>query len=164
MWATTIRPISGRNGGNWKRTRRPARRSWWRYGNAAFQEIAVPKYVEVSLPAAPKPALFAHVADDVLLGYGVPAEWLADVRLSNEDTLLELADHLPGEAAEALLDLATGVAPKIAKPVAVGTDPFAHPDAQRRFRVMANVDELERALDYPWEKWTIFLHPAAERL
>lgn len=25
---------------------------------------------------------------------------------------------------------------------------------------MANVEELQRALDFPWEKWTIFLHPA----
>jgi superfamily I DNA/RNA helicase len=25
---------------------------------------------------------------------------------------------------------------------------------------MANVEELERALAYPWDKWTIFLHPA----
>src|SRR4029077_19230144 len=33
------------------------------------------------------------------------------------------------------------------------------PDAQRRFRVMANVEELTRALDFPWEKWTVFLHP-----
>ena len=24
---------------------------------------------------------------------------------------------------------------------------------------MANVEELERALDFPWEKWTVFLHP-----
>ena len=31
--------------------------------------------------------------------------------------------------------------------------------AQRRFRVMANVEELERALDFPWDKWTVFLHP-----
>ena len=38
---------------------------------------------------------------------------------------------------------------------------FAHPDAQRRFRVLTNVEELERALDYPWEKWAIFLHPVA---
>ena len=37
--------------------------------------------------------------------------------------------------------------------------PFEHPDAQRRFRVMANVEELQRALDFPWEKWTVFLHP-----
>jgi superfamily I DNA/RNA helicase len=24
---------------------------------------------------------------------------------------------------------------------------------------MANVEELQRALDFPWEKWTVFLHP-----
>ena len=24
---------------------------------------------------------------------------------------------------------------------------------------MANVDELQTALDFPWEKWTVFLHP-----
>ena len=25
---------------------------------------------------------------------------------------------------------------------------------------MYNVEELERALEYPWDKWTVFLHPA----
>src|ERR1700692_251475 len=88
------------------------------------QKIVIPKYVEVEQPpvtkvAAPKPPLFAGISEDDLLGYGVPAEWLADVRRANEDTLLELADHLPSEAAEALLDLATGVAPRVAKPVGV---------------------------------------------
>jgi len=39
------------------------------------------------------------------------------------------------------------------------TNPFDHPDAQRRFRVMTNIEELQRALDFPWEKWTVFLHP-----
>lgn len=24
---------------------------------------------------------------------------------------------------------------------------------------MSNVEELQRALDFPWEKWTVFLHP-----
>ena len=24
---------------------------------------------------------------------------------------------------------------------------------------MANVEELQRALDFPWEKWTVFLYP-----
>jgi hypothetical protein len=94
----------------------------------------------------------------------VPSEWLADVRNANEDKLLDLADHLPAEAAEALLNLATGVTPHIEKPVAAGIDPFQHPDAQRRFRVMNNVEELERALDFPWDKWTIFLHPAQRAL
>ena len=124
------------------------------------REIIVPTYVQAEQPATPKARLFEHIAEEALLSYGVPAEWLQDVRQANEDTLLTLADHLPGEAAEALLELATGGKPQVAQPVATGTDPFAHPDAQRRFRVMHNVEELARALEYPWEKWTIFLHPA----
>src|SRR3989441_4719534 len=124
------------------------------------QEILIPTYVEAEQSAPPKARLFEHVAEDTLLHYGVPIEWLHDVRQANEDTLLTLADHLPSEAAEALLELATGGKPHIAPPVAAGADPFDHPDAQRRFRVMHNVEELERALAYPWEKWTIFLHPA----
>ena len=99
------------------------------------------------------------MTDDALLGYGVPAEWLSDVRQATEDTLLSLADHLPAEAAEALLELATGGKPRVPQPVQVGGDPFDHPDARRRFRVMDKVEELARALDYPWDKWTVFLHP-----
>ena len=128
------------------------------------QEIVIPRYVEVEQPAPPKPRLFATLTDEKLLGYGVPAEWLADVRNATEDTVLDLAGHLPAEAAEALLDLAIGVTPKTPEPAPAGADPFAHPDAQRRFRVMSNVEELERALDYPWEKWTVFLHPAQRQL
>ncbi len=124
------------------------------------QEILIPKYVEVLQYATPKPRLFAHVAEDVLLSYGVPKEWLLDVQQADEDSLLELAEHLPGEAAEALLELATGGKPQVVPPIAAGADPFAHPDAQRRFRVMNDVEELERALEFPWEKWTTFLHPA----
>ncbi len=124
------------------------------------EEIAVPKYIEVAQPLPAKPLLFAHRSDDDLLSYGVPVEWLADVRQANEDSLLDLADHLPGEAAQALLELATGGTPQIAQAVAIEADPFNHPDAQRRFRVMSDIEELERALAYPWEKWTIFLHPA----
>lgn len=73
------------------------------------EEILVPKYVEDSRPATQqKPKLFAKYGDVQLLAYGVPQEWLADVKAADEDSLLELADHLPGEAAEALLELATG--------------------------------------------------------
>ncbi len=124
------------------------------------REITIPKYVEEEQVVLPKPLLFMDVSDDDLLAYGVPPEWLADVHRADEDSVLELADHLPAEAAEALLELATGGVPQISQPVAVSADPFEHPDAQRRFRVMKNVEELELALDYPWEKWTIFLHPA----
>ena len=124
-----------------------------------IKEITVPQYVVEDVPAPPKPLLFADVPEEELLSYGVPAEWLNDVRQADEDSVLELADHLPAEAAEALLELATGGTPQVAFPVAPDTDPFDHPDAQRRFRVMQDVEELKLALDYPWEKWTIFLHP-----
>lgn len=131
------------------------------------EEIVVPKYVEVVLPAPPKPpkpALFAKLSDDELLGYGVPAEWLADVRACNEDSLLAVADHLPAEAAEALLEIAVGGKPAVAKHSPSTVDPFEHPDALRRFRVIGDVEELERALSFPWEKWTVFLHPAQRQL
>lgn len=125
------------------------------------KEITVPVFVEVDTPSKPKSLLFTKLSDDELLSFGVPLEWLPDVRKANEDTLLEVVDYLPSEAAEALLELATG-----GKPIHYGlsgveiSNPFEHPDAQRRFRVMNNVEELERALDFPWEKWTVFLHPA----
>ncbi|HET8701007.1 MAG TPA: hypothetical protein VFL97_05000 [Nitrococcus sp.] len=86
------------------------------------REIAIPYYVEpAEQPAALKPLLFADVADEELLSYGVLGEWLADVRQANEDSLLELADHLPSEAAEALLELATGGKPQVAQPMPIST-------------------------------------------
>src|SRR5205823_13058162 len=53
-----------------------------------------------------------------------------------------------------------------AEPSSAGVvpDPFTHPDAQRRFRVVTSVEELERALDAPWDKWAVFLHPAQRQL
>src|SRR6267378_712101 len=114
--------------------------------------------------ASPKPLLFAGITEDTLLGYGVPTEWLGEIRLANEDTLFDIAERLPQEAAEALLNLATGTTPEMPERAPVEADPFAHPDAQRRFRVLTNIEELERALDYPWDKWAVFLHPSQRRL
>ena len=145
------------------------------------KEILVPAYVQAKAPMPAKPKLFAETSEEVLLSYGVPGEWLNDVRQATEDSLLVLAGHLPEEAAEALLEIATGGKPRserlfaashfslslenersdlmVAEAPSPATAPFDHPDAQRRFRVMANVEELERALSFPWEKWTVFLHP-----
>lgn len=151
------------------------------------EEVAVPKYVEVASP--PKPPLFSSVAADDLMKCGVPNEWLDEVYRTTEETLFNLTPHLPAEAAEALLDLATGAVPRaltlepaVALPAMMAeevsrdaaqdlaeapvqhevpdAEAFDHPDARRRFRAVANVEELERALEYPWDKWTVFLHPA----
>src|SRR5438309_6483677 len=50
-----------------------------------IKEIVVPVYVQTELPLAPgrtadRKPLFAGRSDDELLGYGVPAEWLKDVK------------------------------------------------------------------------------------
>ncbi len=172
------------------------------------REIEVPRYVDAeaqitesadappaSKPAESKPPIFEDTSDEVLLSYGVPVDWLDDIRNANEDDLLDIAEHLPGEAAEALLELAVGETPVSGQPVAssyafesrdvhesadvagepddetsesTGTDdvadPFEHPDAQRRFRVVHDADELERALEYPWDKWALFLHPTQRQI
>lgn len=126
-----------------------------------LQEIVVPIYVERKVEIAPRP-LFAKSTDEELLLCGVPAEWLNDVRaVCSEDELLAVASHLPAEAGEALINLATGVKPPAP---AAYSNPFEHPDAQRRFRVMSSIEELERALRFPWDKWTVFLHPDQRQL
>ena len=128
------------------------------------QEITIPTFVAEEQPAPARSALFADVTEETLLGYGVPPEWVDDVRRADENSLLQLADHLPSEAGEALLELATGGQPQMPVVAAQGVDPFEHPDAQRRFRVMTDVETLARALDFPWDKWTVFLHPAQRRI
>jgi superfamily I DNA/RNA helicase len=97
--------------------------------------------------------------DAELMSYGVPEEWLAALKQASEDEILEIAGRLPSEAMEAVLQLAVGRRPSPASVINTG-DPFTHPDAMRRFRVLTDRDELAQALDAPWEKWTIFLHPA----
>jgi len=124
------------------------------------REIEVPVYVETERQAPPKPRPAEGMPDDQLLSYGVPVEWLGSVRNADEDDLLDIASHLPEEAGEALLQIAAGGTPQPALPVSAGADPFDHPDAMRRFRVVRDIEELAQALDYPWEKWSIFLHPA----
>lgn len=109
------------------------------------------------------PPLFHGLEKDDLLRVGIPADWLDDVYEATEESIFELAEHLPEEAVEALLDYAaTGVLS--APEVWAGTadEGFGHPDARRRFRVLDNVEELRQALEYPWERWTVFLHPAQE--
>lgn len=124
-----------------------------------IEEITVPRYVDPSAPEPETHPVFAGVAEEKLLGYGVPEEWLDDVRRVDEDGVLDLVGHLPAEAGEALLELATGGEPELPAAIAADQDAFEHPDARRRFRVMDNIEELERALEYPWERWSIFLHP-----
>lgn len=137
----------------------------------AMQLVEIRETVEVaanraSAPAAikQKPKLFDNLRKFELMGFGVPEDWVDTVRGVDEDTLFDVLEHLPQEAQEALLSIATGSKPELPLPPAVDADPFAHPDAQRRFQLLSTSEELARALEYPWDKWAVFLHPAQRSL
>src|SRR6185369_15830749 len=129
------------------------------------REIFIPKYVDAATPAPRAKRLFTDTPEWVFLSYGVPPEWMDDVRTATEDTLFEVAEHLPREAAELLLNLATGAPlPPLGPDLPPHIDAFKHRDAESRFRIIESREELERALEAPWEKWTVFLHPAQRQL
>ena len=122
------------------------------------EEIASPP--PSAAPARPGPdRLFPSLSEDELLAVGVPPDWIADVQAATEDGFLGLADRLPAEAAEALLEF-VGTGRLRPPPPSPTPDPFAHPDALRRFRVVEGQAELALALDAPWDQWAVFLHPA----
>lgn len=132
------------------------------------ENVAAPERFDFVMPAASAPAttppqLFATLDDEALLSIGVPTDWLADVRAATEEGFFVLAEHLPAEASEALLEYAaTG---RLSAPAATsGADPFTHPDALRRIRPIVDQEELEQALAFPWERWGVFLHPSQRDL
>jgi UvrD-like helicase C-terminal domain/AAA domain len=120
--------------------------------------VAPPSPISVKRP-------FEMLTDDQLLDVGVPRDWLQPVRETSEAEVSALLERLPAEASEALMDFVTGgsledhIAVKLPE-----ADPFAHPDAQRRFRTVDNIEELRAALDQPFAKWAVFLHPAQRAL
>lgn len=128
------------------------------------EEIIVPSYVEVpNQPVARKPAL-ENCSAEYLLEFGVPEDWISAVLAADEDEILDIVDHLPAEAAEAVIEIAAGGTPTIPENQQTHSDPFDHPDTARRFRIVEDADALALALDYPWEKWTVFLHPAQKAI
>ena len=136
----------------------------------AIQIVEVRERVEEAAPdlfrapepageAAPEPSVFAALSPDDLLSIGAPADWIEAILAATESGFFDLAAHLPAEAAETLLDYAATGVLKRPEPVAP-EDPYQHPDSLRRFRFIENEDELRAALDAPWDKWSVFLHPS----
>jgi hypothetical protein len=129
-------------------------------GAAQMVEVVEREVVKTVIREEQKaPPLFAGQEADYLMALGVPAEWLDAVRQVDQAGLEKLIGRLPEEAMERLMELAVGN--PVPRPAAlIVPSPFDHPDAQRRFRVIDHHDELRQALDYPWEKWVVFLHPS----
>lgn len=110
------------------------------------------------------PVLFLKLSSDDLLNVGVPWDWVEEVKNVTEDNFFDLSDFIPDEAIETLMDyVVTGTLnlPKETKQV---SDPFAHPNARRRFHEIDNLEELEQAMKFPWDKWVLYLHPEQRKL
>lgn len=148
---------------------------------SAWPLEARPASLAVPVPfAAPAPAIFADLSEDDLLNVGTPPDWIADVRTWTEERFFQMSDRLPGEVAEALLDYAaTGQLSTFsslptfsaaASASAIGESAaflieapqggFEHPDTKRRIRQIDSAEDLRLALDFPWDKWSVFLHPS----
>ncbi|BDG19028.1 DNA helicase [Thermus thermophilus] len=99
--------------------------------------------------------------EDYFLELGVPPSYLKPLSLvENEEELLELISGLPQDVQERLLDLYTGK--KVVPPPKVQTieELAKHPLSRQHLQFIQNLDELRRALAYPWERWMVFLHPS----
>lgn len=108
--------------------------------------------------ATPPPAIFSALTTDQLLDIGTPVDWVEDVQSWTEDRFFEMSDHLPAEVAEALLDYAaTG---RLSIPELATINAAEHPDTLRRVITIASSEDLQAALDFPWDKWSVFLHPS----
>ena len=95
----------------------------WREEKAFFKALKA-AYPEPK-PATPAKPLFSNLRKLELMAFGVPAEWVEDVRRATEDTLFDVIEHLPQEAQEALLKLAVGEQPEVPEPQPEIDDPFA---------------------------------------
>lgn len=108
--------------------------------------------------------LFREHEPSYLMSLGVPEAYVDAVRHATTENFDTLFGVLPDEASDRLLALMDGelVLPPV--PVPTGGDPYAHPDAQRHFRLTTDERDLQQALDGRWEEWTVFLHPAQRHL
>ena len=109
----------------------------------------------------PKPPALRRVAEEELLGYGVPAEWLTTCARPPRTRCWNWPTTCPRRPPRRCSSWR-----RVATPTVAPARPRRRPTRSRipmRSGASAwcgDVEELERALDYPWEKWTVFLHPA----
>ncbi len=127
--------------------------------------------------AATTPGRFQAVKDKHLMRLGVPQILLPAIRrVVTDDDVEELLPHLPREASDALLMLASGyeldeVFRQLERSqVSKNADPddlvaaLDNDDSLSRFVVITDDTELEEMLAAPLEKWRVFLHPSQRKL
>jgi len=148
--------------------------------HAAVEAVSV----ERKTPAQHR--LFDTFDDDTLLRLGLPEPLLPSVRSLRDETDLDrLRPHIPAEAYDGLVGLASGLSLEEILDELARATPAAeqaaeqaaqketekdletallHPDSRRRFRIVEDLRDLMEMLNAPLQKWRVFLHPSQRRL
>jgi mRNA-degrading endonuclease RelE of RelBE toxin-antitoxin system len=121
--------------------------------------------------------LLAKVNAADLGRFGLNAEVAAElVRITHEDQLIAVADTLPRAQSDVVLDLAAGRSPDAvwadlmwagASPAADTLDieaALARPLSRLSFTSVSHNADLQAALEGPFERWRVFLHPSQRSL
>jgi superfamily I DNA/RNA helicase/mRNA-degrading endonuclease RelE of RelBE toxin-antitoxin system len=108
------------------------------------------------------PRLFDRYDDEYLHRLGVPEELIPSVKQATEEDLTQLIDDVPPEAMDRLMLLSEGKTVPV--PKGFPGEPLEHPDTKRSFVTVRVKSDLATALDYPWAKWMVFLHPDQQDL
>ena len=123
------------------------------------------------------PKLFDPYSDDELIRLGLPEELLPIVRsVYTQEQLQRIGRRLPADVLEALSYLAAGIGYQEVLtelgldevPETVDTSDIAaalqNPLTQRSLTLVTSDEHLKEVLDYPLDKWRIFLHPVQRKL
>lgn len=130
--------------------------------NEMTGELLVYKLVEqpVIKPVPVTPYL-RNCDKDYLLALGVPESYVDVLCLAeNEEDFLKILSGLPVFLQERLLDVATGKLVPPPPKLATLEDLWDHLPARQHLAFLKSMDELRAALNYPWERWLVFLHPS----
>ena len=130
---------------------------------------------EASDTSLPDYSLLQHCTDEQLIQTGVPAIFLPALRAcTTQEALFGAISALQEHVAQAVKRLALGDdlldesssqhPPEQNQSNSEEPDPIEvalqNPQSSRRFVMVTSQHELEQALDYPLERWRLFLHPA----
>lgn len=144
----------------------------------ADPERAMAAAREAAAQAAPAAApVLTKISATDLGRFGVDADVAAElIRITDEDQILAVAETLPRAQAEAILDLATGRSPDEVWADLVWAEAtseadtsdieaaLARPLSRLSFTSITHSADLQAALEGPFERWRVFLHPTQRKL
>lgn len=108
------------------------------------------------------------ITHDDLLSYGIPELWVPSVlNAKSEKELLDIGEHLPSDAIDAVLKITLGErpdSPQLAEEPKAQDEPAKPFESEREKQswwVVTDDEDLRAALESAeWDTWCVYLHPS----